>query len=231
MSVSFHSMVVTVRRLYVRLVAGLDPALRRSRFHTQKGDFALRSPGDGRDCLVALATSLARKALGVRPALPWVTWPAIRFIARRLSGCSTVFEWGAGMSTLWFERRCGEVHSVEDDPVWVDRITRRARKANIYSLEGEAYVRKICDFPAGYFDLISIDGSHRLACFRLAVERVKPGGMLLLDNTDNDRTTGGDLFVIDQELVRLGDAWEVRRFPGWCPCNLSAGETSVCVKC
>lgn len=91
-------------------------------------------------------------------------------------------------------------------------------------------MEKILDFPAGCFDLISIDGSDRLACFRLALDRVGPGGMLVVDNSDNDRTTGGDLYVMDRMIDSLGPEWEVHRLPGWGPCNFFAWETTVCVR-
>lgn len=78
--------------------------------------------------------------------------------------------------------------------------------------------------------MISVDGSQRLECFRLAVEHARPGALLVVDNTDNDRTTRGDLFVIDQMLDRLGPEWEVHRFPGWGPGNFFAWETTVCVR-
>jgi hypothetical protein len=43
-----------------RLWFGVNPELRKSRFHTQKGDFALRSVRDAADCAVAVLTGLAR---------------------------------------------------------------------------------------------------------------------------------------------------------------------------
>jgi hypothetical protein len=61
---------------------------------------------------------------------------------------------------------------VEDDPAWHARITALARKAKVVLLEGKAYVEKILDFPSGYFDVISVDGSYRLDCFRLAVAHI-----------------------------------------------------------
>jgi hypothetical protein len=213
-----------------RLWFGLKPELRESRFHTQKGQYALGSPGMLADCAAACATGLARKVAGIRPLLPWITFPAMRFIRARITPNTRVFEWSCGMSTLWFERRCGEVIAVEDDPAWWSASAGRAKKAEVVLLKGGAYVEKILELPAGYFDVVSVDGSHRLECFRLALRHTCRGGLLVVDNTDNDRTTKGDLFVIDQMLDELGPDWEVHRFPGWAPGNFCACETTVCVR-
>jgi hypothetical protein len=216
----------TARRLW----RGVNPELRRSRFHTQKGDLAFRSPRDLIDSAAAVASGLAWRTTGWRPVVPWITFPAIRFLRSVLTPKSRVFEWGAGMSTIWFERVCGEVHSVEDDPGWYAWVRRRADTACVYLLSGTQYVARIRDFPVGYFDLVSIDGSFRLACFREALDHVGPAGMVLVDNTDADRTTLGELFLVDQMVNGLGSGWEVHRFPGWGPCNLFAWETTVCVR-
>lgn len=121
-----------------RIWFGLNPELRRSRFHTQKGDFALRTPRDVADLAVAVVTGLARRAFGWRPVSPWLTLPAIRFLKARLRPTTRVFEWGSGMSTLWFERMCREVHSVESDPEWFRIVTSRARRAVVYLLQGHS---------------------------------------------------------------------------------------------
>jgi len=59
-----------------RVWVGGAPELRKSRFHTQKGQFTLTSFRQAADLAAAMATGLARKAAGVRPVLPWITFPA-----------------------------------------------------------------------------------------------------------------------------------------------------------
>ncbi len=211
-----------------RLWFGLNPELRKSRFHTQKGQYALGSLVDAADCIAAVATGVAHKVVGLRLMLPWITFPAMRFLWARMTPNTRVFEWSCGMSTLWFERRCGAVWAVEDDAAWYSTIVERAKRAKVFRLEGRAYVEKILQFPAGYFGLISVDGSYRLECFRLALEHTPAGGLLVVDNTD--RTTEGDLLVIDGILNDLGAGWEVHRFPGWGPGNFFVWETTVCVR-
>lgn len=132
------------------------------------------------------------------------------------------------MSTLWYERNCAEVHAVEDDAAWFEVISKRTRSARVYHLRDQDYVNKIREFPLGYFDLISIDGSDRLACFEIAEKYLRPGGMLLVDNTDKDRPSKGDLYQIDCRLTE-STAYKVYRFTGWTHGNFFPQETTICI--
>lgn len=53
--------------------------------------------------------------------LPWFTFGAIEFLHRVVPPDATVFEYGAGYSTLWWQR-AAEVHSVDHDPEWVAEL-------------------------------------------------------------------------------------------------------------
>ena len=213
--------------LVTKIWQGSD--LRRSRFHDEKGNLALNSAQDVGDALFAFFTAVLRLSVGYRRELPLIAQNAFRFLKPRLAPTARVFEWSSGMSTLWFERHCAEIHAVEDDPVWFDLVSRRIRNARLYYLRDRDYINKIQDFPAGYFDLISIDGSERLACFKIAADYLQPGGMLLIDNTDFDRINQGDLYQIDCYLAKRTD-FQIHRFTGWAPGNFFAQETTICVR-
>ena len=217
---------MTASELRTRIWRGSE--LRRTRFHDEKGALALRRPADLSDCAFALATAILRKTVGVRLRRPWIALPAWRYVKPRLSRSTAVFEWGCGMSTIWYGRHCGEVHAVEDDPEWHRVVSLRAGSASVYCAPDEdAYVDKIREFPRAHFDLIVIDGSHRYGCFQAAPAYLKPGGLLLIDNSDKDRTTQGDLWLIDRDLDRSESAYEVLRFTGWAPGNFFPQETTV----
>lgn len=53
--------------------------------------------------------------------LPWFTYGAIEFLDRVVDGGMRVFEYGAGFSTLWWQR-AARVHSVDHDPAWINEI-------------------------------------------------------------------------------------------------------------
>jgi len=48
------------------------------------------------------------------------------------------------------------------------------------------YVEQIDKFPEGYFDLVLIDGRSRPACIKHSINKIKTGGILILDNADRD---------------------------------------------
>jgi predicted O-methyltransferase YrrM len=45
-------------------------------------------------------------------------------------------------------------------------------------------VTQIDAFPDGAFDVVLVDGQARPSCLKHAYTKVKPGGMLILDNAD-----------------------------------------------
>ena len=58
--------------------------------------------------------------------LPWVSYPAIHLLNERPRPDHTVFEFGAGYSTLYFAARCAAVTTVEHDREWFDEVARVA---------------------------------------------------------------------------------------------------------
>ena len=50
--------------------------------------------------------------------IPWFTYPAIDYIRQLDLSEKTIFEWGAGFSTLFWSSRAKSVISVETDPLW-----------------------------------------------------------------------------------------------------------------
>jgi hypothetical protein len=49
------------------------------------------------------------------------------------------------------------------------------------------YVKAIEKFPSNYFDLVLVDGRARMDCLFKAANYVKPGGFIMLDNSDYAR--------------------------------------------
>ncbi|MBL7804672.1 MAG: hypothetical protein JNL02_13105 [Saprospiraceae bacterium] len=48
----------------------------------------------------------------------------------------------------------------------------------------EKYARSIEAYPSGFFDLILVDGRARPSCIQCALPYLKPGGLLVVDNTE-----------------------------------------------
>jgi SAM-dependent methyltransferase len=166
------------------------------------------------------------------PRTPWLAPAAVRFLRRRLSGRELVFEWGSGWSTVWLARRAGRVVSIESDEAWfakVAQLLERERLENVdlrfVAREDDAcppgdfragassrYVRCIEDLGPATCDVVLVDGTFREACVLAALDRVRPGGHLLIDNTNYRR---------DRDW-RVPSGWPVVL---WAP--YSATETTI----
>jgi hypothetical protein len=121
--------------------------------------------------------------------IPWYTYPAIEFLRQLDLGGRAVFEYGSGNSTLFWAGVAGRVVSVEDDPEWYALMVPRV-PGNVQLLL-ETDLRAFADVITRFdekFDVIVIDGAARqhtrLGCARAAVSRLKPGGLIILDNSD-----------------------------------------------
>jgi SAM-dependent methyltransferase len=70
-------------------------------------------------------------------------------------------------------------------------------------LNYKAYVEVIDTFPDNHFDVVLIDGRSRPACLVHAYPKLKPGGLLVLDNSDRDYylTFTGDLLAKMETIV------------------------------
>jgi hypothetical protein len=116
--------------------------------------------------------------------IPWYTYPALEYIRQLDFRERSVFEYGSGNSTLFWSAIARRVVSVEHEREWFERMHALA-PANcqmLFASDADAYVNSIG--AAGPFDVIIIDGQSRLRCAPVAVEHLRPGGLIILDNSD-----------------------------------------------
>jgi hypothetical protein len=143
-----------------------------------------RHPGD----LWLWWRSMRHRRTPLSLALPWLTFDAIRAleVPLRRPGCR-VYEYGSGHSTLYWAKRGAQVWSVEADREWYGRglaaLKAWPQVVLRHAPDRASYVHSIDQVP-GDFDIVLVDGEHRLECLDAAVDRVKPGGLLVVDNTD-----------------------------------------------
>ena len=105
--------------------------------------------------------------------LPWLTYPAIRWLDGYVDPGMSVFEWGSGQSTRWFRWRGCRVTSIEHDPRFVRPGITLARGI-------DAYVGAL---DHGKHDLVLIDGEWRVEC---AIQAAQLGcRVVMLDNADS----------------------------------------------
>jgi hypothetical protein len=155
--------------------------------------------------------------------LPWYTYPAIEFLGGRIKPSMRVFEYGSGQSTRWWARHVAEVHAVEDDREWFDRVARTL-PANVdlryADSAGDGYVRSIAERGAP-FDVVVIDGSVRDECARECIASLTPEGVVVFDNTEEPQLFGAGLGHLADSGFRRID------FYGVAPLNMDATATSV----
>jgi predicted O-methyltransferase YrrM len=149
------------------------------------------------------------------PERPWIVPAAIGFLRRRIRSDWTVLELGAGRSTPWFARRAATVLSFEDNEFWADQTRERLRELGLSNgdlrhLPVDGFENEVDLLPASSFDLVVVDFLEAPAVTRVdvlkpAMKKVRPGGLLLLD--DSDRPGYAEAF----ELLA---GWRFRKFVG-----------------
>ena len=119
---------------------------------------------------------------------PWWNQQAIDYLASQLPAGGTVFEWGAGGSTVWLAARGLAVITVESDSMWAAAVRERCPGVCVwYEPDQDRHYQVILDLPPDSLDVVIIDGPvARAACARAAAGRVKPGGLVVLDDTNVD---------------------------------------------
>jgi hypothetical protein len=191
---------------------------RKTRFHTSNGHLCLNPS----EFLRALATTFNRTVFHKYSTVPWLAFPAIDHLERQISG-KRVFEFGSGMSTLWFAKRCRQVVSVESDSHWHQVVTEQCRAMQnvriINAPSREEYLAAISN-AGGKFDLILVDGLYRSDCLNLARAYLNPGGLVVVDDTDMI----ADLAVRAKQL--FSDS-RIVAFRGWVSGNLHPHETTM----
>jgi len=121
--------------------------------------------------------------------IPWYTYPAIEFLQQLDLSDRTVFEYGSGNSTRFWAARAARVVTVEDDEHWWEKLRAELPRNCVLLLEQDLreFANSIHRYPEG-FDIVVVDGPARgrtrLKCAAAAVQRLKPGGMIILDNSD-----------------------------------------------
>lgn len=136
--------------------------------------------------------------------IPWITYPAIRFLEPRVQKSFKVFEFGSGASTLWWAERVSRIDPVEHDQEWRDRVASSLpANAFLKFADGDAYVQGA---QGGQYDIIVIDGIRRPECGMSSVSSLAPGGVILWDNTDEVADGAGHLAMEENDFKRL-DFW------------------------
>jgi hypothetical protein len=143
--------------------------------------------------------------------LPWLTYSFIDFITERLSKEFNVFEFGSGNSTLFFARKVKDVTSVEHNIEWYNKLKSKIPDNSklILSISDRSE-----DYIAGLkqsdkkFDLIIIDGIHRVDCCLSASNYLTDKGVIILDDSERELYSEGIEYLLNEGFKRI-DFWGI----------------------
>jgi predicted O-methyltransferase YrrM len=132
------------------------------------------------------------------PGDPWLTPAAIRLLSTLLRPADRGAEFGSGRSTTWFAARVAALTSVEHDPRWHEIVTAALKDRGLGNVEailatedqptergGEsAYAQVALTFADASLDFALVDGHYRDYSAKFILPKLKPGGMLIIDNVN-----------------------------------------------
>lgn len=117
---------------------------------------------------------IAFDSKGIR--YPWYSSGALEVLDKMDLTGKYIFEWGVGYSTEWYRSRGMKTWGVDSNKEWVDKIITQ------FEPDKEKYI----NFPKKWytfgFDIMAIDGIHRDECTPIAVELIRKGGLIIIDN-------------------------------------------------
>ncbi len=114
-------------------------------------------------------------------SIPWLNYSRLHFLKTRVPHGLTVFEYGAGHSTLCWSTRAKRLITVEHNKEWYEYIIGKINKENTelfykeLEYNGE-YSKTINQFDD--IDIVFIDGRDRVNCAIQACKRLNDTGII-----------------------------------------------------
>jgi predicted O-methyltransferase YrrM len=197
---------------------------------------------------------LAQRAFHrAHPEAPLIVANAVVLLDSWIKPSDRGLEWGSGRSTGWLAARLDHLVTIEHDQVWYDRVSAQLRRGKLadkvdYRLipaPAEQMAEPMGHPCAGVadevadrsLDLVLIDGQMRLRCMQRALDKLKPGGLLVLDGANRyvpNRFDGGFTTVQVRQSEPLSEEWRevLERLRAWRWMNTSDGlwDTRMWVK-
>jgi hypothetical protein len=113
---------------------------------------------------------------------PWITFDATDFLRQYV----------VGRQSIDYRLVLPEPMEVKEpslDRNVADPYSYLSSDANASGYTFRRYVTQIDEFSDDYFDIVMIDGRARPSCIMHSVRKVKPGGLIILDNADRSYYT------------------------------------------
>lgn len=164
--------------------------------------------------------------------LPWVTYPFIEFIGKRLQKDFDIFEFGSGNSTLYYSKHVASVDSVENDLFWFNKIKNEMpANANLFYQElvnGGDYSKYSLQTGKKY-DMIVVDGRDRVNCCKESVNALKPTGVIILDDSERAEYSDGIGFLVENGFKKI-DFWGIAPAVNYLKCTTLFYRDNNCLE-
>ena len=157
---------------------------------------------------------------------PWLTKQSVNILSELLHDTDKGIEFGSGKSTLWFAKKTAHLISVEHDLLWYQHVNNKIKSMD-YEVKVDYrhcsdmidYVAQIDTLEDYSMDYCLVDGKERGACALKLLPKLKPEGILIIDNANLylpsnskspnsirqfDVQTGRDWISIQEQT----DSWE-----------------------
>ena len=151
----------------------------------------------------------------------------INFLKNKINKNTKILEFGSGDSTIFFSKLTNYLISIEHNIDWYNRIKPKLSAQVRYIINKINYVSAPpadkrfynCDTidqilgqdtPDESFDIIIIDGIHRVNCAYGTVNKLKKGGILVLDDANRIENPATDGSYMPIKLLVKG--WKEHRF-------------------
>lgn len=131
------------------------------------------------------------------PDSPWLCRRTIEMLDCWLEPTYRGLEWGTGRSTFWFAGRVAHLTSVEHNEGWAKRVSEKLVAGGLanrvdyhFASDGKEersdskYVRVVETLGASTLDFCLVDGVSRDHCAMACLEKIKPGGIIIIDNVE-----------------------------------------------
>lgn len=128
------------------------------------------------------------------PSAPWLTPQSIAILDQIIRSNDICVEFGSGRSTLWLATRCWKLISIEHDKKYFEIISKQLEifenvDVLFRPLEGRDvsesnYVAVIKVMNNNSVDLVLNDGKCRDQIALIAVDKLRRGGVLVIDNAE-----------------------------------------------
>ncbi len=126
---------------------------------------------------------------------PWLTPQANAALATLIQPEDRGIEWGSGRSTQWFAARLAHLISVENHSGWYESVKKTLAEKNLTNVDYRLlevedgknedvapYVRVVDGIEDNSLGFALVDGMARGSCANAVIPKLKPGGLLVVDN-------------------------------------------------